>query len=317
MPATKPKKCKCKNRRLPGSMVKSAEWVLRGLRAQGREVVPQVELLTKVAKKRKGCTCRKCLERVRGTILGKQEGRLNHPEHPVQRTWAFSRRVKGSRSGFVRRDCLDKYGVEEYKVDYATPAKRAARTRGLQPFLDLNLPKPRVLTLGAIEGYCCWELLNANDETEIVSLENKAEYLEQFRKNFEDFPNVTGVQSDLNAFLHADPLDFDLLNLDGEGYISDKTVVAYNVAAHKTRATYITINVQYGHDLRNHGRFVDMMDLLMPKTEECPEPDQVKAAVQLAFFGKYDIIDDWEYTRDVTANCRPMRMMVLKRRATA
>jgi hypothetical protein len=297
-------------------MIKSAEWVLRGLHATGREVVPQVELLTKVAKKRKGCTCKTCLERVRGTILGKQEGRLNHPEHPVQKTWAFSRHVKGGRSGFVRRNCLAKYGVEEYKVDYNTSAKQVARTRGLQPFLNLDLANPRVLTLGAAEGYCCWEMLNANDKTEIVSLENKEAVRKKFERNFKDFPNVQSVPAELNNFLLTDPLDFDLLNLDGEGYASDKTVTAYNVAAHKTRAKYVTINVQYGRILRNHGDFVDMMKRLMPKVEGEPDPDQVKASVQLAFFGTYDIIDDWEYTRDAREKCRPMRMMVLKKRET-
>jgi hypothetical protein len=270
---------------MPGMM----EEALRILKTTRKKEITQTELLRRVAT-RTG----RPVDTVRGTVIGWRSDKLmGKPE--IVRAWVYCRNP----TRFVQK----RYAKDAYQPSYDTPEKKKARLRSFAEFLKIDKPAPRVLTLGADSGYCVRQILSVAPMAEVVNVEKDPDVLARYEAL--DFP-TTNYLGALEDFVAEDGLEFDFLNLDLMGYMSRERYRMFAKINAKTTAQTIAVNLQYGQRFRNYGRWVDWAK------RRFRNRDQIRQAMNAAF-SAYELRDCFQYTRDKTCQCRPMRVFVFRR----
>jgi hypothetical protein len=242
------------------------------------------------------------------SLTGNGTDRVTNPDHGVQKSWAYCRHPdRPGEAGFIVRDSEEfKSGrFLENKPDYKSPEKCVSRSRGFKAFLESHPSTPRILTLGAEEGFCVKELLQSCPDATIVSLECKAVVRRKFKVNFAGYPNVMSKAGELEVFVQRDRLRFDFLNLDAMGYMCDAKDQMLATINAKSSASYVTLTLECQKRLRNCGVYVDR---IRAACRERGVRDEVRYAVEVAA-PDFCIVDDFSYG----GHRRKMRVFVLAR----
>lgn len=269
---------------MPGMMAEA----LRILKTTRKREIAQTELLHRVAR-RTG----KPMDTVRGTVIGWRSDKLmGKPE--IVRKWVYCRNP----TRFVQK----RYAKDAYAPSYDTPEKKKARTRAFAPLFRFDEP-PRVLTLGADQGYCVRQILSVFPTADIVNVERDADVLARYEGLQLPTTNFLGT---LEAFVQDDPLAFDFLNLDLMGYLLGEKYRMFQDINDKTTATALTVTLQHGERFRNYGHWVTWAKKTFRRR------DQIRQAMEAAF-SNFRLTDCFSYVRDKTVQCRPMRAYVFER----
>lgn len=256
-----------------------------------RKSITQRELLQRVA-----LVTNRPVDTVRGTVIGFRPDKLMGLG--MFSNWVYCRKP----TRFVRKKYAKR--SEWYKPTYDTPQKDEARLRSFSEFIKLDLVSPKVLTLGAEKGFCVRRILKIAPAARITNIENNPRVLDVYRRQGLPSENVL---ADLETYVAENPLDFDYLNLDLVGYLSQTKYEMFAEINRKTTASAISITIQHGERFRNYGYFIQWAK------SRFLQRDQIKQAMRTAL-SNFRLVDDFSYIRDKTCGCRPMRVFVFRRK---
>ncbi len=274
------------------------KYALQYLQYTRRHEISQVDFLTQICKKLK-----RSRESVRGTLVG--GGRKLFGQPSFKRAWCVCMpdKTTGKPTRYVRRKYIQP-GDVEVGMSYDTPAKKLARTRGLQ---YLTPGKKKVITLAASEGYCVEEILRRCPEAEITNVERDAAVLKHWKSKNIPTRNFQGT---LSKFLRSPEFaanQYDTLNADLMGYACrslDNDLVILNQLAN---VKYIVLTILGIKDFRNHGQWVEQARAKYHRSD--PTREWIQRTLP-----RYQLKDAWFYNREPEKGSRRMRMFVLERR---
>ena len=243
-------------------------------------------------------------ESVRGTIIG--HGRKLFGQSRFQRSWAacIADPSRGKRKRLIRRKDMTAADIE-FEIDYDTPAKEAARERGLR-HLTPGKHRPRVITFAATEGYCVKSILARCPNADITNLERDPKVLATWESKGIPTNNVLCEFSDYIRTEEFTESEYKLLNADFVGYAS-RTLhndLVYLDQWSNIKTIVLTINGI--KRFRNHGAWVDYV------TAKYQSDDPTLEWVT-DIMNNYRVVDYWFYVRNPKRGSRRMRMFVLER----
>lgn len=278
------------------SMIKTAVKFLNRTR---RREISQSEFLT-IMSEMTGYT----RESVRGTIIGHGHKLFGQPQ--FQRSWAacIADASRGKRKRILRRKDMTARDIE-FEVDYDTPAKAAARERGLQ-HLCPGTHHPNVMTFAATEGFCVKSILARCPNAVITNVEHDARVLAEWESK--GIPTYN-ILTEFSEYIRTDEFrntDYELVNADFVGYaarwLHHDLIYLDGLANIKT----IVLTINGIKRFRNHGAWVDYVKAKY--RSEDPTLEWINDIVS-----NYRIVDYWFYVRNPSRNSRRMRMFVLER----